>query len=474
MAAIISDKIKRLFLTQLFDEATGTKLGDSDNYYYIGVGRSQTWDPTGVSDAAISPLNDEREEREFRYSAQAVKAIEAFSFVAPIKDWTANSQYAQYSDNVAGQPVTSYYVRTADNNVYVCIRAGKDTLGNVQVSTVKPDHTDVTLPIETDGYIWKYLYTISTADTNFFVTSNYMPIKFVDSAAATDPYFGQFTIQNAAVPGQIIGYRVVNGGQNYDAGDTLTIVGDGVGATARVIVSSGVITAVEVGDSANVGVIGSTPQGKTIIEAMGSGYTQANVRITSSSGNDSAEIVPIFAHKNGLGADPREDLRATAMMFHIKPEGTVDNTWVTGNQDYRQVALWRNPLDSAGALFTGTSGTALRKATVTQVIPGGFAFEDNIRMTGDSNANAWIDYIEDSTIWYHQDEYTGFTPFRVSENINIGAEPETSPTYTRTIDLHNISPSVDRFSGDVFFVSNDAAQPRTDQSTDDIKLVIQL
>ena len=118
MAAIISDKIKRLFLTQLFDEATGTKLGDSDNYYYIGVGRSQTWDPTGVSDAAISPLNDEREEREFRYSAQAVKAIEAFSFVAPIKDWTANSQYAQYSDNVAGQPVTSYYVRTADNNVY--------------------------------------------------------------------------------------------------------------------------------------------------------------------------------------------------------------------------------------------------------------------------------------------------------------------------------------------------------------------
>ena len=129
---------------------------------------------------------------------------------------------------------------------------------------------------------------------------------------------------------------------------------------------------------------------------------------------------------------------------------------------------------SAGELFTGTSGTALRKIAVTAVIPDGFAFEDNIRMTGDSNANAWIDYIEDSTIWYHQDEFTGFTPFRVSENINIGAEPETSPALTRTIDLHDISPGIDRFSGDVFFVSNDAAQPRTDQSTDDIKLVIQL
>lgn len=92
MAAIISDKIKRLFLTQLFDEATGTKIGDSDNYYYIAVGRSQTWDPTGTTDTVIAPLNDEREEREFRYGVQSVKAVEAFSFAVPVKDWTANTQ----------------------------------------------------------------------------------------------------------------------------------------------------------------------------------------------------------------------------------------------------------------------------------------------------------------------------------------------------------------------------------------------
>ena len=470
MAAIISDKIKRLFLTQLFDEATGTKLGDSDNQFYIGVGRSQTWDPTGISDAALSPLNDEREEREFRYNAQAVKAIEAYTFVVPIKDWTANSQYAQYNDNVVGQPATSYYIRTADNNIYVCIRNGKDVLGNVQVSTVKPDHTNTSLDIETDGYIWKYLYTISTADTNFFVTSNYMPVKIVDSASATDPYFGQKTIQNAAIPGQIVGYRVVKGGQNYSNNDTLTVVGDGSGATARVIVSSGVITAVEVGDSANVGAVGYTP----ILTSMGSGYEQANVRVTSSGGNDSADIVPIFAHKAGLGADPREDLRSTAMMFNIKPEGTVDDKWVTGSQDYRQVALWRNPADSAGTAFTGTAGTVLRKLKVTSPIPSGFAFEDNVRMTGDSNANAWIDFMADSTIWYHQDDYTGFTPFRKTESIDIGSSPEASPTYTRTVNEHNIVPDIDRYSGDVFFVSNDAAQPRTTASTDDIKLVIQL
>lgn len=470
MAAIISDKIKRLFLTQLFDEATGTKIGDSDNYYYIAVGRSQTWDPTGTTDTVIAPLNDEREEREFRYGVQSVKAVEAFSFAVPVKDWTANTQYSQYNDNVVGQPATSYYVRTADNNIYICIRNGKDSLGNVQVSTVKPDHTDTTLPVETDGYIWKYLYTISTADTNFFVTSNFMPVKYVDSALPTDPYFGQYTIQNAAVPGQIIGYRVINGGLNYDSSDTVTIVGNGTGATARLVVSSGVITAVEIGDSANVGQSGYP----TITSAMGSGYDYANVRITSATGNDSADVVPIFAHVNGLGADAREDLRATALMFHIKPEGSVDDTWVVGGQDYRQVALWRNPTDSAGTKFTGTSGTALRKLTVTSTIPGGYAFDGNIRMTGDSNANAWVDFIDSDTIWYHQDEYTGFTPFRAAESIKIGETPETSPDYTRTVNNHDIEPDVDRFSGEVLFVSNDAAQPRTTASTDDIKLVIQL
>lgn len=466
MAAIISDKIKRKFLTHVFDEATGTRIGDSDNYYYVAIGRSQQWNPAGSLDAVVNPVNDEREERNFRYNAQSAKAVEAFSFVVPVDEWTANTQYSAYNDDVVGHPATTYYVKTLDNNVYVCIRTGKDSLGTVQVSTVKPDHTDTTLPIEADGYVWKYLYTISVADVNSFVTSNFMPVKkMIDSAGAADAYFGQYTVQNAAVPGQIIGYRVENGGQSYDSSDTLTVVGDGTGAKARLIVSSGVITAVEVGDSALVGTSGYP----TIVDQMGSGYNFANVRITTSTGNDSAEIVPIFAHKDGLGADAREDLRATAMMFNIKLEGDVDGKFVTGNQDYRQVGLWRNPTDSAGVKFQGTSGTILRKITVTDPIPDGYNFASDIKVTGDSNAEAWIDFIEDSTIWYHQTEYTGFTPFRVGEVISIGGG-----AFTRTVDLHHIEPDIDRFSGDVLFISNDIAQPRTGASADDIKLVIQL
>tara|TARA_B100000575_G_scaffold41033_1_gene28652 strand:- start:3712 stop:5106 length:1395 start_codon:yes stop_codon:yes gene_type:complete len=464
MTAIITDKIKRTFLTQIFDEATGSKIGDSDNYYYIAVGRSQSWDPVAQTDNAPTPNVSEREERLFRYNLSAVKAIEAFSFVVPIKEWLANAQYAQYNDNVAGQPAISYYVRTADNNIYICIRSGKDSQGNVQVSTVKPSHTNAQLNQELDGYIWKYLYTISTQDTNFFVTSNFMPVKFVDSAAATDPYFSQFTIQNAAVQGQIVGYRVVNGGSGYDSSTTtISIVGDGSGATAYPIVGSGAITAIEVGDSSGRTNIGNF---------LGSGYDRANVVIGSPTGTN-AEVVPVFGPKQGLGKDPREDLRSTSMMFHIKPEGAVsqagEKTWVVGN-DYRQVALWKNPKDSAGGgLFTGTAGSALRKVKMTDKIPSTVAYANDIELTGDSNAKGWIDYIQDSAVWYHQDEVTGFTPFRVGEPVNI----ENFGTGL-TINEHDIKPDVDRYSGELFFINNADAQPRTVESTDDIKLVIQL
>lgn len=467
MTAIITDKIKRSFLQQIFDEATGTKLGDSDNYFYISIGRSQEWDPDNNLDDPISPEVDEREERKFRYGAMSVKAVEAFSFVVPVKEWSASTQYAQYNDSQIGQPAISYYVRTVDNNVYVCIRNGKDAAGSVQLSTVKPDHTDTSLPIETDGYIWKYLYTISTADTNFFVTSNYMPVKVVDSAAATDPYFGQYTIQNAAVPGQIIGYRVKDGGSGYDsATTTFSIVGNGSGAAAHAKVNSlGQLAAVEVGDSSGrLDITGS----------MGSGYDYANVRIVSPTGTG-ADVVPVFAQDSGMGSDPRVDLRATAMMFHIKPENAVVDannkaTWPIGGQEYRQVALWRNPLDSAGEKFVGTSGIVSdRIRTQHPPIPSSYNFTANKRITGDSNINTWIDFIEDSTVWYHQDEFTGFTPFANSGNINVGPGD-----FSRVVDVAYVQPDIDRYSGDILFISNDDPVDRTSASTDDIKLVIQL
>lgn len=231
MVAKITDKLKKQLVQQVFDELTGEKIGDSDNYFYMAIGRSQEWSNEQSPDV---PFPHDREEKLFRYNMQSLKAVQGFSFVVPLeetKDWSSGTVYAAYSDASTGQSA-NYYVRTEDNNVYVCIRQGKEGNGSARSSVDKPDHTDTTLIAEVnDGYIWKYLYTISTADGNSFLTSNFMPVKYVDSADATDPYFSQYITQNAAVAGQIVGYRVITAGSGYNTSDTVTITGNGSGAT---------------------------------------------------------------------------------------------------------------------------------------------------------------------------------------------------------------------------------------------------
>lgn len=473
MTAIITDAIKKQFAQQLFDQNAGTSIGDSDNYYYIAVGRSQQWQPANNTDNNPDPLNTEREQRLFRYNMQSVKAVEAFSFVVPLYDWTPNTVYSQYNDNVAGQPSQSYYVRTVDNNVYLCIRTGKNSFGNTQVSTVKPTHTDTTLPIEADGYAWKFLYTISTADANRFLTTAFMPVKLVDSADVLDPDFQQYVVQNNAVPGQIVGYRVVTKGGVYNSAPTLTVVGNGSGAKARAILNStGGIEAVEVGDSANA----------PILSNMGSGYSYANVVVGSgslASGGTTAQIVPIFGPNAGLGADATNDLRSTAIMFNIKPEGTVNDKWVV-DQGYRQIGVLKNPLgyDSDGK-FTQTEGLALKRmrlsSSVGDGIPSngyGISFASDTLITGStSTARAWLDYYDDSdTLWYHQDEYTGFAPFQNGEVIAV----EGYSASTLTLDSASISPDIDIFSGSLLFINNTGEVGRAAAQTEDIKVVIKL
>lgn len=500
MAAIITDKIKYQLAQTIFDEFNTANIGDSNNYYYIGIGRSQQWqaaDETDVVPETTAADNHEREERLFRYNLQSVKAAESLSFVVPggpDYDWSANKEYYQYSDAVAGQPQNTYYVRTDENKVYICLRKGKNSDGTPKTSTVKPDHTNTSLAPETDGYVWKYMYTITTTAANNFLTTNFMPVEFVDSAESTDPRFSQLSVQNAAVHGQIIGYRVINPGGPYTGtihssgikvGPALTIVGNGTGAKAFAILNpiNNSIAAVEIGEDPDAAA-------STYIADQGSGYDYANVSVSSATlqvGGTTAVIAPVFGPRGGLGADARADLRSTSLMFNIKPVGGVEvnnePTWPV-DQDYRQIGLIKNiRADSAnGPLFTATAGTALKRMRANLAFGDGdylqasgeyqLEFDDDPIIYGtDSDARGYMVWNDDSaTIWYHQTEETGFTQFVDGEAITIPGKFAGN----MAIDSANIAPDVDRFSGEVLFISNQSATARDPQQTEDIKVVIRL
>ena len=74
---------------------------------------------------------------------------------------------------------------------------------------------------------------------------------------------------------------------------------------------------------------------------MGQGYNFASVAITGGGGSGAAARA-IIGPDSGLGADPRDDLRSTSLMFNTKPNGIEDSNFIVG-QDFRQVALIRDP-----------------------------------------------------------------------------------------------------------------------------------
>jgi hypothetical protein len=447
MVAIITDRVKNQLVNSLL-----TEFEDSSNRYYIALGASEAWDST---DTPPTPTNTEREIRQFRYKMQSIKAVLDNSLVVTRYNWSSGTTYQQYNDNSVGQ-AARYYVITDENNVYICVRQGKDSNGNAVTSTVQPTSTSATtLVVLDDGYVWKYLYTISAGDATRFLTANFMPIQLIDSAQPSDAYYAQYLVQQTANPKQIIGYRVTGAGSGFTSAPTITVVGNGSGAHARaVITSSNTIGAVEVDESA-----GGFP--------FGTGYDYANVTI-SGGGGTGASIVPVFSAPNGLGADPTRDLRARAVNFNVLADGNEEGVFVTGN-DFRQLALLKNPLQyDSTAAFTGNTALALKQMKLS----ASDNFQADQTITGaSSSAKAVIDFYDDSnTIWYHQNETTGFKPFTDGEIVTTA-----TATANRTADSGSVNPGFDAYSGEMLYIDNrNLSVTRSTDQTEDVKIIIQL
>jgi hypothetical protein len=101
MVAIITKKLKKLFIQDLLDQYNAENIGDSNNYYYIGLSKSQPYNvEIGGTNTVYDPDPSDWDERSFRMSLQSVKLAEAVSFVVPIETWSTNTKYFQYADNL--------------------------------------------------------------------------------------------------------------------------------------------------------------------------------------------------------------------------------------------------------------------------------------------------------------------------------------------------------------------------------------
>lgn len=454
MAATITDNIKKAIL-----EAMIADFSDAENNYYVALGRAEYWDS---SDTPPTPRNDMDEQRKFRNSVQALKKVRGVEFVVPRNNWSSGTVYNAWDDTQVGYAARKYYVMNSNFQVYICLRQGKDANGDAVPSTVNPTGSNND-PFETsDGYVWKFLYTIGELNAKYFLSSSYMPVTFVDSSPDSDAsgvVLKQWEVQQAAKPYMLSSVAVAAAGSGYTSAPTATIVGngnesDGGDHLTVTIDSAGTITRCEINNE------GSTLNYIHNLEG-------AEIVLTGGGGSG-GELRPIISSSKGFGADAREDLKASAIMFNSKIEGDDSDFIVT--QDFRQIALIKNPLDSAGEeLFTDETGNALTQFNLN-VVTSAFSTDKTIEGQT-SGAQAFIDRVGTNVLFIHQNDSTGFEAFTAGEVIE-----EVNGPGVGTLDSSDfeVAAEVDPASGDILYIDNRTAVSRTATQSEDVKIVIQI
>ena len=449
MPAIVTDALRRQIAQDFFDQFTA-----DTRKYYIGIGRSEQWDS---SETVPTPTNSPQQIQAFRNAMQGIKKVEATSLVVPRNNWASGVIYSQFDDQQAGYPTQPYYVKTEANQVYVCLETGRNAAGTAVPSTVEPTHANNDARRLADGYVWKFIYTISAASANSFMSSNFMPVQIqgATDSNSTGIQLKQEEIQNNAKAGEILNLVITDGGAGYTSLPTITITGTGQNASFIPAIDSatGRLVRIRAEDSSNGDVKG-----------FGTGYTRAIVSITGGGASQNATARAVLGPDSGIGKDVREDLRSTAVMFHSDLLGTDSDLIV--NQDFRQVGLIRDPKTSAGAAFLLTTGNSLKKMTLSSIVTG-FTADKTIKGST-TNALALVDEIDSNQIFYHQNDDTGFLSFQDGELIT-----ETNGGGDGIIDSALIAPEVDPETGAILYIDNRKPVSRALAQNEDIKVVVQ-
>jgi len=514
MAATITDTLKRELLDELYSSFTGkNQVGTNpvdfpavpaDNYW-IGIGKAEEWTTIG-NPPAPNPSTDDI--IQFQSSLQSAKKVEDVSYVIPRVNWSPGSIYTAWDNNYSSDTtigtlndiIGSYYVITDQNNVYICIEQGMGVNGVVKNSTIKPTGTTSSVFTGGDGYTWKFMYNVGVFTARRYLTSNYIPVERVprptdvngkDLDQLSFSRKEQYDLQEAAIPGQVIGIAVDSTGIGYPANSTISIV---VYEKGDLNLSSALAHA----RTDNRGkifqcVMKSLFVNPTVHE-FGSGYgKEAWAELTASeSGNGHGAVLRpmVCLDSGGMGADPRNDLNSSALMYTARLVGNEYKTFNVQN-DFRQFGLIKNIMTDSDVpkLLPTMRGDAMKKLYVTvnsssfdRTLIGSNAIVHQVPGVGAPiTKKAIVDYYDSTSattgiIHCHQNLSTGWREFDNSPAalLLIGAQQASVVPDLIAPNEALRAPGMDNFSGKVLYIDNRVAIEREVAQTEDIKIIIDL
>lgn len=265
------------------------------SHYYYAYGHAGVW-PNEPSPEAVSESYEY--ENEVRNEMLLYKQIDTNDIAAVITriNWVSGYTFDMFDEYSSEKPAFSgaaslenaeFYCLTDDYNVYKCLYNN-----NNNPSYQRPIGTSTEFMTMSDGYIWKYMYTIPLSVRNKFLSATTMPVV----TALSNQFYskGSIVAYNIENPGakypiaeyKIVGFRIVDGGSGYAGAPTVTIAPPdetGAGATiSSVTISGGQVTAVT-------------------INAQGSGYSYSPTITVTGASARTAVLEPVLERIGTVG-----------------------------------------------------------------------------------------------------------------------------------------------------------------------------
>ena len=439
--SVISENL-RIFNAEQFKESVSET---SNTKLYFTIGKSEAW----ANDA--SPLQANSSVASFNgiwdnmIGAKLITGND-IRHVVPRYDWSANTVYPAYDHCICSLQLfaanTPFYVLTSDWNVYKCIANNYGAN-----STTMPTSLSTTSTVQTaDGYIWKYMYTVSASERLRFTTDQYIPVKTLTQ----DDNSLQWRVQANSVPGQVNYIKLTNGGLGYTNANTISItfVGDGTGL------------------SANAQTNATNSLSNIVITNPGRDYTYVEVTISDTSGGSGANARAIISPPGGHGSDPLRELGGAYLMLNPRIMNNEDGKLPVGNE-YRQVSIISDPY------VFGTTNVASNSVISQLTI---------LTLSGTS-----VDYVDDELVYQGASYETGSFRGRVyqwdsTNSIIKLTNTLGSPSATLLVGANSTAsrfvssvtnPELKKYSGQLLYINNITPIERSADQTEDFKITFQ-
>lgn len=486
MSAIITNKFRRQsrasFLKDIADAADDTNQAG----YWIGLGKSDSWaaDEDEYYYNVPLPNGSTIADQDSRDNLLALVKLANYSAIMTRNEWNSGRTYQVYDPhNPAMFDLDGHYypcTMTYSNKVYVCLNNNDKS-----ASTSAPTLSTFGVEKPVDGYIWAYVHDVYPADP--FFTEEFIPVGPTLSSPADD---AQLLAAKTATGGLVYNFEIVNGGTGIVGSHKVYLKGidkDGVAITPIDLMADSRFDV-----NPNGGNITSiTYPGTDYV----TGYYKASVEVYDASGNrvSDVKITPLVAKLDGFGSNPLDELASFYVGCYAKFQGNVNGEALT-NVPFRQISLIKNPefVDNGDNGDTGVYYGAAEAADAlsyivlgtneaTQKLPAGAIIEQP-----STGARAYLDKVDqvNDRLYYHQnsDHEVNYIPFDgtgggPSVDNRIIVWPADGGDELQSFEEGDIS-GVERAeytpnSGNVLFVDHRSKITRSNDQTEDIKIVIQ-